>query len=143
MAQEPQSLCTFQCDGREIDIDGYIIWVTDFGYPQQQDHPTRVGYEQAFTRQAQNVFGRFPVVMLWPTEDQMVNHSNGMCSYSGVRVTADCSGIWTSPDGNTRREKLIVIWFQSDYSVFPDPVIVPVLQGLDWAHLAAEMDEDD
>jgi len=142
MGPDASWLYTFKCGGQEIVIVGYAVFPTGiFRYPRWKLHPQRITMEQNFLGCAQQTFGIFPGIMLWPEDPASDNKTDQYSRFSGVRVIANCSGLPLVPDGDVV-EKLIVMWFQDDHCIVPAPTVVPRLQQLPWRQLATEIDND-
>lgn len=162
MSSDPSvSLASFQCESATVRIRSTLIGSWDLCYPLDPDSPVRLAYNTACVSYAKTVFGNFPVLVLWPLEDEAVSLSNGICRYRGVRVIACCDGVRPGPEGRpslaqragTRQQRrsdgmrpgperhlihetLLVIWFQPSHELVPDLESLGKLEGLAWSSLA-------
>jgi hypothetical protein len=142
MSQVSHTLSSFQCGKHRITIDAYYVWATGiYSYPQWRLHPKRIRMESFATDFAQKVFGKFPVSMLWPEGTN--KQTDKLLFFSGVQVFANCTSVPSVSAEPDVVEKLLVIWFQKDHLVIPDPVILPRLQKLSWQTLAETIAYDD
>src|SRR5436190_3941692 len=119
-------LARFQCGDRAVVAEAYLAERTGpYSFPSWKSHPLRLSMERDRILRAQMVFGKFPVIMIWPEASD--SQSNQFSWFTGVRITANCTAVPPDRGGRDIAEKLLIIWFQAEHLEVPDRVILPTL----------------
>jgi hypothetical protein len=140
MGPDASWLHTFKCDDKDVYITSYLAIATGiYRFPRWRLHPRRTEMEQHLVSIAQRTFTKLPGIVLWPDEQTSDLQTDQFAHILGVQVVADCSAIPPGAPENVA-ERLIVIWFQEDCRVIPDPAILPRLQQLPWRQLATQIE---
>jgi hypothetical protein len=105
-------------------------------FPVGEAHPHRQGFTRFLLERAQQLFGKWPVHIVFP--ELASTQCNQEIRFTGIRVYASCCS-FSDQDPHTI-EKLILIWHQESMEISFPQSVPAMLNGIAWIELAAKVD---